>query len=105
MIMAYCRAETPLYGHIFSGGGFSGGDGSKEANIIGVEGEQRWGGGGELNGIFLQFEFVLEWIRPYTRFAKFLHNSFDKCKISCKVLHDAQNKIKWKKIYLNVISY
>ena len=58
MIMAYCRAETPLYGHIFSGGGFSGGDGSKEANIIGVEGEQRWGGGGELNGIFLQFEFM-----------------------------------------------
>ena len=43
-----------------SGGGVSEG-GSKGANVRGIEGVQRdksWGGGGgELNGIFLQFEF------------------------------------------------
>ena len=60
------------------------GEGSKGVNVRGIEGEQRgkhWGG--ELNGMFLQFEFrflnALGQARPYTRFAKFPNHSLDKC--------------------------
>ena len=75
------------------------------ANVRGgtnVRGDKPFGGGlnkcktvvgcgsDELNRIFLQIEFRFRNGLDRTLAAKFPHNSFDKCRSSCKSLHDAK---------------
>ena len=76
-------------------GGLGGLKGSKGANNI-------WG---ELID-FLLFEFrYRNGLGRTIALQSFRNNSLDKCKNSCKVLHDARNTIKIEKIHFNVIFY
>ena len=81
--------------------GFSGGRGAKGQTLGGLKGSKGAsiggggdGGGGLINGIFLQFEFRFRnelsrtlALQNFRILAKFLQNS-------CKIFHDARNKKK-----------
>ena len=77
---------------------------------MGIEGEQkgkRWGGGGggSLRESFCNLSLSFEMDKAVHLLCKFSHNSFDKYKKSCKILHDAQNKNKKEKIHFKMICY
>ena len=89
-------------------GGLSEGRGAKGQTLGGLKGSKRAkvGGGGELNGMFLQIEFRLRnGLGRTTDMQSFRITHLINAEILANISTTRETKKKWKKIHFNVISY
>ena len=93
-------------GWLFRGGGVQWGRGAKGQTLGGLKGSNGQTLGGELNGIFLQFEFSFRNALSRTvALQSFSINHLINAEILAKFCTTRETKTKWKKIHFNVISY